>query len=158
NYRPHAYRLLLSKRDIRPGLITSYDPAKDAGPLRLKDGQYYWNAAYTSEFMIEDDLSLDRCTDLKFVTHHSQYCGPFGNECEDRKNQPTVHRTGSKMLSFVLGNGLHVLDKHLKTSGANDPFMGLNIGYQGLEASLPSQVKFGGPIAAEGACQDVMRG
>jgi hypothetical protein len=62
------------------------------------------------------------------------------------------------MLSFVLGNGLHVLDKHLKTSGANDPFMGLNIGYQGLEASLPSQVKFGGAITADGACQDVARG
>src|SRR6266436_2563267 len=88
NYNPNAYRLLLSKRDILAGLVKPYDPAKDEGPLRLKDGQYYWNGEYTSEFMIEDDLSLDRCTGLDFVLHNQQYCRPFGNGCEDRKKQP----------------------------------------------------------------------
>jgi hypothetical protein len=46
NYRPPAYRLLLSKRDISAGLIKPYNPAKDEGPLRLSNGKYYWNGAY----------------------------------------------------------------------------------------------------------------
>jgi hypothetical protein len=153
NYRPHAYRLLLSKRDIRPGLIMPYDPTKDEGPLRLKGGKYYWNHEYTSEFMIEDDLSLDRCTGLKFVEHHREYCGPFRNECEDRKNQPTVFRTGSRVLSFALGNGLHVLDKHLKPPGT-----GLEIAYSGLTDFLPARVKFAGAVSTDSQCQDVVRG
>jgi hypothetical protein len=68
DYRPWAYRLLLlSKREITAaGLTTPCGPEKDEGPLRLKDGKYYWNRAYTSEFMIEDDLSLGRCTGFDF--------------------------------------------------------------------------------------------
>jgi hypothetical protein len=158
NYRPNAYRLLLSKRDIPAGPVTPYNPAKDEGPLRLKDGNYYWNAAYTSEFMIEDDLSLDRCTGLDFVEHHAQYCRPFGNDCEDRKKQPSTQWTGGRMLSFILGTGLHVLDKHLKPPEAEQPFTGLDRGYEGLKRSLPAQVTFAGPISADGDCQDVLRG
>lgn len=158
NYNPNAYRLLLSKRDIPAGLIMPYDPAKDEGPLRLKDGKYYWNGGYTSEFMIEDDLSLDRCTGVDFVTHHQVYCRPFGNRCEDRQKQPSQQRTGGRVLSFVLGNALHVLDKHLKPPGAAEPFTGLNIAYAGLNDFLPAQVKFAGPINSDAECQHVVRG
>jgi hypothetical protein len=158
NYRPNAYRLLLSKRDIPAGLIKPYSPAKDKGPLQLKDGKYYWNDAYTSEFMIEDDLSLNRCTGLDFVPHHQVYCRPFGNVCGDRQNQPTPELTGGRMLSFILSNGLHALDKHLQPPQATRPFSALDTAYQGLEVSLPAQVKFGGAISAEGECQDVVRG
>jgi hypothetical protein len=108
--------------------------------------------------MIENDLSLERCTGLKFVTHHEQYCRPFGNGCEDRKEQPSPPRTGGQMLSFVLGHDLHVLDEHFKPPGANDPFTGLNTSYDGLAHSLPAQVKFAGPISADGRCQDIVRG
>jgi hypothetical protein len=51
--------------------------------------------------MIEEDLPLDRCIGLNLVQHHEQYCRPYRNACEDRKNQPTAQRTGGKMLSFV---------------------------------------------------------
>jgi hypothetical protein len=158
DYRPPAYRLLLSKRDIRPGLIEPYDPVTDEGPLRLKDGKYYWNYAFTSEFMIEDDLSLDRCTGLNFVQHHEEYCRPFRNVCEDRKKQPSFQQTGGRMLSFVLGSGLHVLDKHFRPPEPKQPFIKLDIAYEGLERSLRAQVKFGGPISADRGCQDVVRG
>jgi hypothetical protein len=157
-YRPPAYRLLLSKRDFRPGLVTPYDPAKDEGPLRFKDGKYYWNGAYTSEFMIADDLSLDRCTGLKFVQHNEKYCRLFGSACEDRQNQPTLHRTGGRLLSFILGHGLDVLDEHLKLAEGERPFTNLDIGYEGLEKGLQSQVQFGGPIKREGWCQAIVRG
>jgi hypothetical protein len=158
NYRPNAYRLLLSKRVISAGIIIAYDPANDEGPLRLKDGKYYWNHEFTSEFMIEDDLSLDRCTGLNFVTHHEQYCRPFGDGCEDRKNQPTSQRTGGRILSFILAKGLHVLDQHLKPPGTNEWFSGLNLAYDGLKRSLSAQVKFAGPISLEHNCQNIVRG
>jgi hypothetical protein len=158
NYRPNAYRLLLSKRNIQAGPIMVYDPAKDEGPLRLMNGKYYWNYGFTSEFMIEDDLSLDRCTGLTFVTHHEQYCRPFGNGCEDRTKQPSPQRTAGRMLSFILGSGLHILDKHFKPPGANHPFTELYMGYEGLKRFLPTQVQFAGSINADSECQDVVRG
>jgi hypothetical protein len=158
NYNPNAYRLLLSKREIRSELVHPYNPATDEGPLRLKDGKHYWNGAYTSEFMIEDDLSLDRCTGIDFVQHHEQYCRPFGTACEDRLYQPSVHWTGGRMLSFVLGHGLHILDGHLKPQGAKQPFTELDTGYSGLVRYLPAQVEFAGPIAADGLCENVVHG
>jgi hypothetical protein len=88
NYKPSAFRLLLSKRNITNGVVRRYNPQRDDGPLRFKDGEYYWNGNYTSEFMIEDDLSLDRCTGIRFVAHHSQYCSALGSGCEDLKTQP----------------------------------------------------------------------
>jgi hypothetical protein len=95
NYRPNAYRLLLTPRRIEKDLVVPYDPAKDEGPLRLRDGNYYWNGAYTSEFMIEDDLALSKCTGLDFVSHNPQICRPFGKECSELQEQPSVHRTGA---------------------------------------------------------------
>jgi len=151
NYSPNAYRLLLSKRDIPAGLIKPYDPAKDEGPLKLQDGKYYWNGEYTSEFMIEDDLSLEQCTGIDFVLHHGQYCRPFGNACPDRLAQPSVQRTGARLLSFILGNDLHVLDRLFKN---DQPFNPLNTAY----ISLPAAKNFGGPIAADVECQNVVRG
>jgi len=155
NYNTHAYRLLLSRRDIVGGLVTRYDPTKCEGPLQLRGGKYYWNTAYTSEFMVEEDLSLDRCNGLRFVTHHEQYCRPFGTACEDRQKQPTPQRTGGRMLAFILGVGLHSLDQHL-TSGAQ-PFTELETAYSGLEANLPG-VKFAGPLNSDQDCEDVVRG
>jgi hypothetical protein len=157
DYRPNAYRLLLSKRNIKPGLIIPYDPARDEGPLQLKDGKYYWNSAYTSEFMIEDDLSLDRCTGLDFVRHHKQYCRPYGDSCGERRSQPDGLQTGSRILSFVLANQRHVLDKHLSPPGSKEPLAMLNLSYQGLEAVL-ARAKFAGPISADSECQDIVRG
>ena len=158
DYNPNAYRLLLSKRDVPRGLIIPYDPAQAGGPLRVKDGQYYWNAGYTSEFMIEDDLSLDRCTGIRFVTHHEQYCRPFGNACEDRRKQPRPGRTGSRILSYVLGHQLHVLDTHLKPPESEQQFTELDTAYEGIEEILPANVQFGGPNNSDDACQDVVRG
>jgi hypothetical protein len=155
HYRPPAFRLLLSSRKIQSELITPYDPVKDQGPLRYKDGKWYWNGRFTSEFMIEDDLSLDRCTGLDFVRHNADICGPFGSECEDRQKQPSPWRTGGRILSFILGNNLHVLDKHLKPPGANLTW--LDSAYDNLEDLLSQNVSFAGPIRGS-KCEDVVRG
>lgn len=113
---------------------------------------------YTSEFMIEDDLSLDRCTGLDFVKHHEIYCRPYGLNCEDRKNQPTSQRTGGRILSFVLGNAQHVLDTLLKPADGMQPYTELDTAYDGLETQLTTKVKFGGGVSSESNCQHVVRG
>jgi hypothetical protein len=150
DYRPKAYRLLLSGRDIPSGLIVPYDPEKYDGPLKFKDGKYYWNAEFTSEFMIEDDLLLAQCTGVDFVLQHRQYCRPFKDTCDDRKNQPSPQRTGGRVLAFMLGNALHVLDKHLKAE--------LSMSYEGLVDVLGSPGKFGGVIGTADQCEDIARG
>ena len=156
SYNPNAYRLLLSKRDNPTGLVRPYNPEKHKGPLRLHEEKYYWNGNYTSEFMIEEDLSLDRCTGLSFVTHHGQYCRPFGGECEDRKNQPTLQRTGGRMLSFILGVGLDSLDRRL-WSGTK-PYRPIDIAYEGLKANLPAEIDFAGSLRTDRDCKDVVQG
>lgn len=61
DYSPRAYRLLLTDRDLSASRhVTPYDPASDEGPLRERDGVWYWNGNYTSEFMIDADLPLHR--------------------------------------------------------------------------------------------------
>jgi hypothetical protein len=156
NYSPPAYRLLLSKRDISGG--TRYDPAKDEGPLRLKDGKYYWNAGYTSEFMVEDDLSLDRCIGINFVTHHRDYCRPLGTKCQERQQKPSPQRTGGRLLSFVFANGQHILDEQFKSKEPLEISTRLDTAYGGLEQSLSSEVQFAGAISTDDQCQHVVRG
>jgi hypothetical protein len=151
DYNPKAYRFLLSKREILTGAIKLYDPQKDNGPLLLKDGKYYWNGDYTSEFMIEDDLPLDWCTGIDFVMHHAQYCRTFGNNCVDKQQQPSIQRTSGRLLSFILGNDLHALDQLFHTGNQFSP---LNTGYVGL----PAPAAFIGPISADADCQDMVRG
>ncbi len=79
----------------------------------------------------------------------------FGNECEDRQNQPPLQHTGGKILSFLLANNLHVLDQHLKSP--SDQYMRLDMAYDGLEASF-ANVKFTGTVGADAACQEVLFG
>ena len=156
DYRPPAYRFLLSRRDYIPGgLITPYNPTTDGGPLQLRNGVYYWNVNYTSEFMIEEDIPVDRCTGFRFVSHHTQYCQSYGQACDDRRRQPEPSRTGSKMLSFILGSGRHTLDQQLKPEGSDNAFIGA---YADLEDFLPRMVQFHGPTNTDAACQLIVRG
>src|SRR5262249_37023799 len=158
DYRPKAYRFLLSKRNFQSiGPIKRYDPVNDTGPLRFSDGKFYWNAAYTSEFMIEDDLSLERCIGIEFVLHNKDWCRPYGPSCDDRLGQPTVSYTGGRVLSFVLGSGLHVIDRHLKPPD-NNSFMRLNVADGGLERALSEEINFTNVVRSDGNCQTIVRG
>jgi hypothetical protein len=86
------------------------------------------------------------------------YCRPFKDACIDRKSQPTPFHTGGRMLSFVLGHGLHTLDRQLKPEGSKQVFTDLEVGYDGLNEFLPQRVQFGGAISADDACEDIVRG
>jgi hypothetical protein len=159
DYKPPAYRLLLSKRNLAPSnLIQPYDPASDKGPLRLRDGNWYWNASYTSEFMIEEDLLLERSTGLNFVQHNERYCRTFGSDCEDRRRNPPFQKTGGRMLSYVLGHELHVLDRHLKPQGLEDRYNLLDSAFTGLWLELTKKTTFGGALKSPDSYESVVLG
>lgn len=112
-YSPIAYRLLFTDRDLSTSKrVFPYDPTSDGGPLRKAKGKWYWNESYTSEFMIESDISLTDCTSVNFIEHHHSKCRLNGPRCPDR-NQ-LFPKTGGQVMSFILGNGL---------DGANHAFL-----------------------------------
>jgi hypothetical protein len=157
-YQPPAYRFLLSKRTFETEPMKPYNPEKDDGPLQLRGGKYYWNDAYTSEFMIEDDLTLDRCTGIRFVMHHETYCSSLGSSCPDRIQQPSVHKTGGRILAFVIGHGIHDIDHLLKPAGGVQPFTELDTAFDGLSRALQHTVVFTGPIVTAEQCAQILRG
>lgn len=155
DYRPPAYRLLLSRREQPPELMVRYNPESDLGPLRLWDGTWYWNIEYTSEFMITADLKLSRSTGLAFVQHNRDFCRPFRNNCDDRRDQPPPQKTGGRMLSYVLGHDLHILDRHFNRA---ERYNLLNQSYIGLHHALTSQTEFSGALRRDESCATVVRG
>ncbi|MCY3789807.1 MAG: hypothetical protein OXH63_13575 [Gemmatimonadetes bacterium] len=85
DYRPPAYRFLLTKRDLSDSkLVQRYCPADDDGPLRFIDGKWYANLSFTSEFMIDDDLPMEVCRRIDFVQHHPSLCKDYGSRCKYR--------------------------------------------------------------------------
>ncbi len=108
SYHPWAYRTSLTDREINSKFVQTYDPETDKGPLRKKDGVWYWNGEYTSEFMLERDVSLEECTTFNFVSHHPQYCNLNGSGCEHLGYAP--HRIAGRVMATILGNDLHAID------------------------------------------------
>lgn len=105
DYPNPAYRFLFSQRDLsKSKQLKSYDPETDDGPLKFSSGVWYWNAKYTSEFMLDRDVCLDECTELSFISHRSDNCRLNPGTCEEA-NQGKVQSSGG-LISYVLGRGL----------------------------------------------------
>lgn len=162
DYSPPAYRLLLTDRDLSASrYLTPYDPASDKGPLRERDGVWYWNGTYTSEFMIDSDLPLRRCTGLAFINHRPDRCRLNGSSCTDRTAPP--YRTGGRVLAFLLGNDLHAVDRVLKTPVAprrRRPLSdAVDVGIDGILRALGNKKsRFAGGISRPASRQAVLRG
>lgn len=155
DYRPPAYRLLLSSSRQSPKLMMRYDPEHDRGPLRLWENTWYWNCEYTSEFMITEDLMLRRSIGLTFVQHNRDYCRLHGSACEDRREQPLPQKTGGRMLSYILGHNLHLLDRHFNKA---ERFNLLVQSYVGLHHELTTGADFGGALRRDESCDTIVRG
>ena len=112
-YRNPAYRFLVTDRDLESSKVKPYNPESDRGPVRLKDGKWYWNESPTSEFMIEGDLPLKHAIALSFVEHV---------DCrEDKKcKEQTLHTriVTAQTLAFVLGNDVHCITRPAKVRKA----------------------------------------
>lgn len=123
DYAPHAYRLLLTERDLRGSKnVLPYDPNIDVGPLRRRGSEWFWNGDRTSEFMIEADVPLTDCKALSFIGHHPSLCRPDGQQCPDRSASP--EKTGSRLLAFILGSNVAAAN-HALLKERNDRSMRL---------------------------------
>ena len=123
-YNPHAYRFLLTKRNMsRSSYVVEYDPTKDKGPLRVRDGIWYRHENYTSEFMLEADIPLEKCKDLDFISHNERYCQLSGSSCRYRRDHPI--KTAARVLAFLLGYGIQGAD-HLFVTERQDSATILN--------------------------------
>lgn len=138
-YSPVAFRILASRQDLS-GIpeLASYDPAIDDGPLRLLDGRWYWRADKTSEFLIDRDLSISDCLELRFIEHHHTLCRLRGAACKDK--DASLSRTGGKVLAFILGHAIHSADHALRKTLVRNNSEGLTemvrYGAEGLYTAL----------------------
>ncbi|MBZ9703253.1 MULTISPECIES: hypothetical protein [unclassified Mesorhizobium] len=112
-YGNPAYRILITDKDLSSlKFLTPYDPSVDRGPLRVRNGTWYWNSRDTSEFMVDRDLDLSECIDFKGVQHKRDGCRLYGPGCSERNNSHFI--TGGRMLAFLLASGNHAVDPALR--------------------------------------------
>lgn len=164
DYSPPAYRLLLTDRDLSPGVsrnVIAYDPAVDKGPLREREGDWYWNDDYTSEFMIEDDLPLRLCRGVSFIRHRRDICRLHGCSCGDRTASEFM--TGGRIMAFLLGSGVHSLDRTFRRPASMRSRLPLldsvDVGIKGIRDALrDDRDRFVGGIRRAASSRAVLRG
>jgi hypothetical protein len=161
-YSPHAYRILLTDRDLSESKhVREYDPTSSKGPLRERDGVWYWNGRFTSEFLMESDISLDHCTEFDFIRHHPSICRLNGAACPDF-DMP-AEKVGGRVMAFLIGNGLHTIDSVLRRPsrlGSDRPLgHAVDVGVGGIWRALGrKRDRFGGAIRSESPGKAVLRG
>jgi len=158
SYRPPAYRIMLSERELKSKYVQPYDPATDKGPLRKRAGKWYWNDECTSEFLIEGDIPLADCIDFDFISHHPKLCSGHGRSCVYRGSQGRA--AAGPVLAVLLGNGLHAIDHVLKKDDADERLsVALDTGVSGILRDLRSKAqRFGGVIRSADSRKAVVRG
>lgn len=118
-YGNPAYRFLITDRNLSSStLVTEYDPETDEGPLRLREGVWYWNAEKTSEFMVDRDIPLRMCTEISFIRHKPDSCSKHQSACKDRNR--LFFNTGAQVLAYVLGRNLTSVRKCFRAPEAGD--------------------------------------
>ncbi len=152
-YGNAAYRLLVTDRDLsNDKRVIPFDPAKERGPIRFKNGRWYWNAQYTSEFMVESDLSLSIAKSLSFVGHSK--CRESG-KCPEQKT--TWNIAAAQTLAFLLGNDIHCVDHLLRDDNELNREAESYINY--LWSALGRKKdRFGGVLKKSKSTEDVLLG
>lgn len=160
-YNPTAYRLLLTDRDLSHSkYVTEYDPETDKGPLRLRNDNWYWNDIFTSEFMLEADVSLSRCAGLRFISHHPNICRPDSSACLYKNI--LSERTGGQVLAYILGSDIDTANHTLlctKQGGSLRLTADAQNGVSGIRRALGKKKdRFGGGIKTAASRRSVLRG
>jgi hypothetical protein len=152
-YSNVAYRLLVTDRDMSESKrVVPFDPTKEKGPVRLKNGRWYWNGNFTSEFMLERDLPLAEAKGLSFVEHWD--CREALTCAEKNLAMSTA---AAQTLAFLLGNNIHCVDHLLLDEGA------LNRGAESNISNLwralgRKEDRFGGALKKAKSTEDVLLG
>jgi hypothetical protein len=157
-YNPTAYRFLLTSRESKEfgtGIVESYDPTKDDGPLRKSGDKWYWNGEFTSEFMIDDDLLLRKATGFDFISHHGRFCRTFGSPRTECKQDPS--ETGGRILAFILANELRVLNSQFKPTAEKRNHL-LDTAFVGLRSALSDATEYDGSLVRQSSCEKAVTG
>lgn len=160
-YSPAAYRFLLTDREMSMSKhVKPYDPTIDEGPLVRRGGEWFWNDAYTSEFMIEADISLDTCKDVRFIRHHPKICRSGRSKCEYKAFSET--KTGGCILALLLGSSLNSADHAFlreREDGTRRLTASAEDGITGIFFALGKRKNwFNGSISRPESCLSVLRG
>lgn len=152
-YKNVAYRLLVTNRDMSyDKRVTPFDPTVEQGPVRLVTNRWYWNGKYTSEFMVESDISLSDAKSVSFVTHSD--CRESWN-CTEEKI--VKHTAATQTLAFLLGNNIHCADHLLQKN--NDLNVEAESCVNYLWSALGRKVdRFGGVLKDTKSTEDVLLG
>lgn len=110
--------------------------------------------------MVEADVNLGDCIEVEFISHNRDYCRPYRSGCPDKTAPP--YRTGSRVLSFLIGNNIHCIDHALKQTSKYLPSRQLSdavdTGIDGILRKFAKPELFGGPIKARGSRIAIVRG
>ena len=161
DYSPDAYRFLLTERDMsRSPYVVEYDPTEEKGPVRIRDGKWYRHRDYTSEFMLEADISLEKCKELNFISHNKRYCQLDGSSCRYKEDHPV--QTAARVLAFVLGydnKGTDHLVLTQKQDGTSVPNLEAKQGINGIWRALANRkTYFRGRIKRRRSRKAILRG
>lgn len=122
-YPNPAYRLLVTNKDVSHlAFLKPYDPAVDKGPVRFRNGTWYWNSKDTSEFLVDSDFDLSDCIGFKGIAHRKDRCRIYKSSCPELEVLHFI--TGGRMLAFLISSGIHAVDSALKIppEGSSRPF------------------------------------
>jgi hypothetical protein len=149
-YNPSAYRFLITAakpHNLRR--ITPYDPTTDEGPLRKIKGRWYWNGRFTSEFMIDMNVTLRGCQEVTFIKHSLHICRLHGPQCSGRARP--YFSSGAQVLAYVISNDMTYISKRFLAEKPRGRYYIDYVVQDSLECllmELAEDNKFGGPLKA----------
>jgi hypothetical protein len=108
-YNPPAYRILVTGNDCHSSELVEYDYLKPHGPIYYENGTWYRNGNHTGEFLIEADLLLPECVQIKFVKHHPNICTKSGRNCEDINM--SREKSAQYLLSYCMANDIKYVNE-----------------------------------------------
>jgi hypothetical protein len=159
DYPNPAYRFLITDRDASTlRFVERYNPKTARGPLRLRKGTWYWNSRYTSEFMVDADLSLQRCVELKTISHRRDRCRLYPSSCTEATR--STWSTGAQTLAYLIGRDLTRVRRCLvRRSGSGALELGSTV-RDTLSFLLDELTEIAphGPVKSAGRCRSVMTG
>lgn len=103
-YHPHAYRILVSDQNYESWdelVPYPYDVKERKGPIYWDGKTWYRNACYTGELLIDRDLPLHECREIRFMDHHPRICKKDSGNCEHIKL--SNYDAGAIVLANLIG-------------------------------------------------------
>jgi hypothetical protein len=159
DYPNPAYRFLITDRDLSgASLLRPYDPATARGRLRLRNGVWYWNGEYTSEFMLDTDLPLRRCVEISAIPHRGDRCRLYPSNCSDADR--STWSNGAQTLAYIIARDLRRV-RHCfvrpTSSGGREPGSAVRdtLGFL-LDELMPEEPH--GPITSRRRSEAIMKG